>query len=89
MPALTFSSVERRPRDEVTAKLQEFGERVRVLRQRTGKSQEVLAHEAGLHRAVVGFIERGERDIGISTLWPLAAALGVPVTALFEDAKPT
>jgi transcriptional regulator with XRE-family HTH domain len=61
-----------------------FGKRVRELRTATGLTQEGLAHEAGLHRAVVGFIERGERDIGISHLWPLARALGVDVPALFE-----
>ena len=64
-------------------RLNEFGARVRVLRLDHGLSQEQLAHEAGLHRAVVGFIERGDREVGISKLWPLAAALGVEVQELF------
>jgi transcriptional regulator with XRE-family HTH domain len=51
---------------------------------KTRPTREQLAHEAGLHRTVVGFIERGEREVGIAKLWPLAAALGVPVSALFE-----
>jgi len=65
-------------------RLREFGARVRVLRLDRGLSQEQLAHEAGLHRAVVGFIERGDREVGISKLWPLAAALGVEVQELFS-----
>lgn len=77
--------MERRPRDEVTAKLRSFGSRVRALREAQGMSQEQLAHRAHLHRAVVGFIERGERDIGISTLWPLAGALGVTLPDLVRD----
>jgi transcriptional regulator with XRE-family HTH domain len=48
-------------------------------------TQEQLAHEAGLHRTVVGFIERAERDVGISTLWPLAQALSVDVVELFQE----
>lgn len=62
-----------------------FGERVRLLREQAGLSQEALAHRAGLHRAEIGFLERGERDFGLSVLWPLAEALGVPVMALFAE----
>lgn len=57
--------------------------RVRQLRVGRRLSQEQLAHEAGLHRTVVGFIERGEREVGIGKLWPLARALGVDVHELF------
>lgn len=60
-----------------------FGLHLRQLRVGRSLTQEQLAHNAGLHRTVVGFIERGERDIGISTLWPLAAALNVTVAELF------
>jgi transcriptional regulator with XRE-family HTH domain len=70
-------------RDDAARNLDSFGLQVRLLRTARGLSQERLAHEAGVHRAVVGFIERGERDIGISQLWPLAAALGVEVADLF------
>ncbi len=31
-----------------------------------------------------GFVERGEREIGIGKLWALAHALDVPVTDLFD-----
>ena len=61
-----------------------FGHRVRELRESRHLSQEQLAHQSGLHRTVVGFIERGDREVGISKIWPLAAALGVPAAELFS-----
>lgn len=72
-------------RQTAQAHLLAFGRRVRKLREERGLSQEALAHHAGLHRAVVGFVERGERDIGVTHLWPIAEALGVPVADLFGD----
>jgi transcriptional regulator with XRE-family HTH domain len=54
------------------------------LRARTGLSQEALGEKAGLHRTVVGLVESGKRDIGVSALWPLADALGVQVSELFQ-----
>jgi transcriptional regulator with XRE-family HTH domain len=47
-------------------------------------SQEELAARAGLHRNYVGGVERGERDIGISALGRLAAALGLSLAQFFE-----
>lgn len=75
-----------RRRDE-QVHLQRFGQRLRLLRQERNISQERLAEDAGLHRAVVGFIERGERDVGISHLWPLARALDVDVRDLFPAVR--
>ncbi|MGJ9414231.1 helix-turn-helix domain-containing protein [Aeromicrobium sp. CF4.19] len=72
------------PPNDSQENLRQFGRRVRSLRTARSLSQEQLAHDAGLHRAVIGFIERGERDVGISHVWPLATALGVSVTELFE-----
>ena len=60
-----------------------FGRRVRTLRHSRDLTQEDLAIAAGFDRAVIGFIERGERNIGISHLWPLAGALGVTTADLF------
>lgn len=45
-------------------------------------SQEALADMCGLHRTYVGSIERGERNVTLSTLEILAAALGVSVPEL-------
>ena len=46
-------------------------------------SQEVLAHEADLHRTYVGSVERGERNIGVDNIYALADALQVTPRELF------
>lgn len=70
-----------------TANLQQFGHNIERLRRERRLTQENLAHAAGLHRTVIGFIERGEREVGIGTLWPLAEALEVSVADLFGGAS--
>lgn len=72
-------------RDEAREHLLRFGRRVRHLRQAREMSQERLADIAGFHRTIIGFIERGDREVGISKLWPLADALGVTVADLFVE----
>lgn len=77
-------------RDEARERVMRFGRRVKALRQAHGLSQEQLAHRAGFDRAAIGFIERGDREPGISKVVPLADALGVSVADLFtEDAVET
>ncbi|GAA4385918.1 helix-turn-helix domain-containing protein [Tsukamurella soli] len=62
----------------------DLGSRVQALRRERGLSQTQLAERAGLHRNQVSNIERnvssGDRcsDPHLSTLYRLAAALGVP-----------
>lgn len=74
------------PRDDAAqANLAAFGRRIRELRRQRDLTQEQLAHAAGLHRTIVGFIERGEREVGVSKVWPLAAALGVAAGDLFVE----
>jgi len=75
---------ERRTADQ---NLIHFGLRLRQLRVGRGLTQKNLVHQAGAHRTVIGFIERGEREIGISKLWPLADALAVPVSELFNFSR--
>ena len=42
------------------------GQNIRKYREKKGLTQEALAHEADLHRAYVGQIERGEKNIGVN-----------------------
>ncbi|MFL6389956.1 MAG: helix-turn-helix domain-containing protein [Terriglobales bacterium] len=69
---------------ESAAQLQQLGERVRQLREQRGWSQEGFAHEGGLGRSFAGAIERGEKDVRLSTLTKLARALGVSLSQLLK-----
>ena len=60
---------------------------VRTLRHAKGVSQEELASLCGLHRTYVGSVERGERNVTLSTLEVLASALGVPVPVLLTPSR--
>ena len=56
---------------------EEVGFNIRRIREERGLSQEKLADLAGLHRAYVGQIERGEKNIGLKNLEKIAKALNV------------
>ena len=56
--------------------LREFGRRVRRARNLRRWSQIELAEKAGLNRAYVGGVERGERNLGLLNINKLAVALG-------------
>jgi transcriptional regulator with XRE-family HTH domain len=68
---------------ESEAQLQ-LGERVRQLREARGWSQEGFAHEGGLGRSFAGAIERGEKDVRLSTLLKVARTLGVSLSQLLK-----
>lgn len=62
----------------VSHQLQEIvGRRVRERRTAMGVSQERLAEQLGYHRTYVGSVERGERNLTLSSLEQLAERLGV------------
>lgn len=52
---------------------------------RTGNNitQESLAYNAGLNRAYIGYIERGERKPSLETLEKIARSLEVEIHVLF------
>jgi len=70
--------------NKVTQESKQIGKRVRQLRLTNGISQEKLAHEAGLNRAYIGYIERGERNPSTETLSKIAKTLKVPLHELFR-----
>ena len=60
----------------------EVGFNIRRIREERGLSQEKLASLADLHRAYVGQIERGEKNIGLKNLEKIANALSVDIKDL-------
>ena len=59
------------------------GFNIRKIRENKGLSQEKLAALADLHRAYIGQIERGEKNIGLRNLEKIAKALSISVKDLF------
>jgi transcriptional regulator with XRE-family HTH domain len=60
------------------------GRNVREHRDRLGLTQEELAERSGLHPVEVGRLERGTRDMRVSTVAKLARGLGVPALELMR-----
>lgn len=56
-----------------------FGLRVRQLRVKKGWTQDEFADIAGFHRAYVGAVERGERNLTLKNIHILAQALKVRI----------
>ena len=69
--------------DAITVR-KNLGMRVRALRVKKKWSQEDLAHESGLARSFTGAIERGEKDLRLTTLVKLANTFAIPVGHLFK-----
>ena len=65
--------------------IQSIGRKLRQYRQKQGYSQEALADRAGLHPTYIGQVERGEKNITVETLAKITTALGIPITAVFEE----
>ena len=61
-----------------------FAKNIRMARIHHGLSQERLAAEAGLDRAFVGTLERGQRNISIDNIELIAMAIGIPAHELMN-----
>ena len=64
-----------------------LGKRIREIRTQKHMSQEELAFKAGISAAHLGQIERATKNPTIDTVAGISAALGVPITTLFENSQ--
>lgn len=74
----------RKPREHL---IEVLASNIHTLRRAQGVSQEELAARCGLHRTYVGSVERGERNVTLSTLAVLATVLGVSVPELLTPRR--
>lgn len=63
----------------------DVGSRLRQLRQERGKSMRALARDSGLSTNALSMIERARTSPSVSTLYKIAEALEVPITAFFRE----
>lgn len=61
-----------------------IGLNITIIREQQGLTQEKLAELAGLHRAYIGQIERGEKNIGLRNLEKISKALNVDIRVLVD-----
>jgi len=61
-----------------------IGLNITIIRERRGLTQEKLAELASLHRAYIGQIERGEKNIGLRNLEKISKALDVSIRVLVD-----
>jgi len=65
--------------------IKRIGLNITIIREKQGLTQEKLAELAGLHRAYIGQIERGEKNIGLKNLEKIAKGLNIPISSLIEE----
>ncbi len=67
---------------KVTSVSKKIGKNIHQIREKKNITQEDLALSAGLNRAYIGYIERGERNPSTETLAKIAKALRVSLKDL-------
>lgn len=82
-PALARNPREVKPLRERVAR------NVYSLRTAKGLAQDTLSESAGLYRNYVSTLEVQKQNVSVNHLQELAAALGVPLSALFEPGRPS
>jgi len=65
--------------------LDRIGLNITIMREKRGLTQEQLGALARLHRAYIGQIERGEKNIGLRNLEKIANALKVSARVLVDN----
>jgi len=64
--------------------LKRVGKKIREIRKNRGLSQEALGEKAGLSSNYIGQIERGQKQVTLTTLARIAKSLRIDVSVLFE-----
>ena len=64
-----------------------LGEVIRRRREAAGWTQEAFADDIEMHRAQYGLIERGKKDLRLSSLERVAAGLKVPLSTILSEAE--
>jgi len=62
-----------------------IGDNIRLIRQKSGLSQEQLALLSNMNTSYIGQIERGEKNPTVRTLEKIADALEISITDLFAS----
>lgn len=60
------------------------GQRIRAYRQKANMTQEELAERAELHQTYIGQVERGEKNLTLTSLEKILDALGLTFSDFFE-----
>lgn len=67
--------------------LRRVGSAIRARRLGLGLSQDAFADRIGMHRAYYAAIERGERNVTLSTLRRVVVGLGATAGAVLSEAE--
>lgn len=66
---------------------QNFGNKIRRLREENGYTQYDFAFECGISEAYYGRIERGEYSPSLKTIFKIARTLGISISDLVKDVE--
>jgi len=66
---------------------QKFGERMKQLRVSAGFSQEELSFKCDLDRTYINHVERGKRNLSLSSIEKICKGLNVSLTEFFNDER--
>lgn len=63
----------------------EFGQRIKLLRQSLGISQEKFALQIGMDRTYYASVESGKRNVSLRNIEKIATGLNVSLSELFKN----
>jgi transcriptional regulator with XRE-family HTH domain len=66
---------------------EQFGERLRKLRNKQGWTQAEMAHRIGIDRSYISEAESGKRNVCLLNMKAIADGLGITLAQLFSGLK--